>query len=799
MHFSDAAISWEFATPLVPLKGTVTITCDGSEDIDVYHKNVKLTTGTPYTITKSVSNGKTTVGVEVSPVLEEQAGEYICQAAADASRNAKASISIQVKTDDSGKVYNKAIGSKATVEFYIVGIPRPKIYYYVKTASGGKGEMLVWIAADGTVTKGTNGARYSITKDKGYLVIDGVQEVDGRDYTVVATSRGVSYTFGMKVNVGAAPKLTTSPAKSYKLTSGVEAVIPCTFEAAPTSAEWKVTTSAGTTTTINPVTSGNIVMSGTSLKITSPARSNEGDTYECIAKNIFGTTTANTSVALVYEKPVIAALASSPVKVIVGASVTLVCKATGNPLPVVEWSHKASGGSYSLVNGQKKSSGASNVTITNADASHAGDYKCVAYLNEKKDLNDTKMLQVELQTPPKIDDMTTVTKMYPVGLNKSNDLICAATGTPLPKVMFMKGGKELSGAVESSKTATKLVMTLAYVADKLSDAGVIKCVAKSSIGNDSRDITIQMIDKPTPPSGLAHTKIENSYVDLKWNAVAGSSEYTVFKDGKQAKKSTATQARIASLDSGKSYSFTVAAKNMAGYGSQSSPLVVKTLMYGKPSEPLPDTQGSPTKFDGVVAKLQWRAPTDNGGDASLKYVVKYCSEDSLGSYPPANCKTTTTNTTSVTVRGLKEKTNYQFSITAKNARDSGTALTFVAKTGSAKATPPVTKPVPTGEPEPKKKKGLSGGKVAAIVIAVILFLLIIIDLFCCFFNECGFSFCCYQACCAGKGKGKCKCCRRFEGPREARIKGGEAGTNDTDVKPEAKEEEQAKAKKTEDV
>ncbi len=42
------------------------------------------------------------------------------------------------------------------------------------------------------------------------------------------------------------------------------------------------------------------------------------------------------------------------------------------------------------------SAGESSYTIAKADASHAGEYKCDAFLEGKKDLNDAKMLTVEL-------------------------------------------------------------------------------------------------------------------------------------------------------------------------------------------------------------------------------------------------------------------------------------------------------------------------------------------------------------------------------------------------------------------
>ena len=59
-----------------------------------------------------------------------------------------------------------------------------------------------------------------------------------------------------------------------------------------------------------------------------------------------------------------------------------------------------------------------------------------------------------------------------------------------------------------------------------------------------------------------------------------------------------------------------------------------------------------------------------------------------------------------------------------------------------------------------RQKGLSGGAIAAIVIVIILLVLIAVDIFCCFFNQCGVVHMCAAAC-AGKKREKCKRTRFF--------------------------------------
>ena len=55
-------------------------------------------------------------------------------------------------------------------------------------------------------------------------------------------------------------------------------------------------------------------------------------------------------------------------------------------------------------------------------------------------------------------------------------------------------------------------------------------------------------------------------------------------------------------------------------------------------------------------------------------------------------------------------------------------------------------------PKPPKKsekdKGMSTGVIAAIIIVIIIIILLVVDMFCCFFNHCGFTHCCFETFCS---------------------------------------------------
>ena len=57
----------------------------------------------------------------------------------------------------------------------------------------------------------------------------------------------------------------------------------------------------------------------------------------------------------------------------------------------------------------------------------------------------------------------------------------------------------------------------------------------------------------------------------------------------------------------------------------------------------------------------------------------------------------------------------------------------------------------TPKPAPsEEKKGMSTGAIVGIIIAIILIILLVVDLFCCFFNHCGFTHCCVETFCTSK-------------------------------------------------
>ncbi|CAB4010112.1 neural cell adhesion molecule 1-like isoform X2 [Paramuricea clavata] len=157
-----------------------------------------------------------------------------------------------------------------------------------------------------------------------------------------------------------------------------------------------------------------------------------------------------------------------------------------------------------------------------------------------------------------------------------------------------------------------------------------------------------------------------------------------------------------------------------------------------------------------------------------KYIIKYRIKGSSDDW-----KEKETEKIFIEIPGLDDGETYEFQVFYE---DAGKEMVYTeirefsvpsvtttapapAPTPTRKTAPPIApktdeKPKGTGQSPPPsppgkvaRKKGLSGGAIAAIVIVIILLVLIAVDIFCCFFNQCGVTHMCAAAC-AGKKREK---------------------------------------------
>uniref|UniRef100_A0A674IMN9 Hemicentin-1 n=1 Tax=Terrapene triunguis TaxID=2587831 RepID=A0A674IMN9_9SAUR len=292
--------------------------------------------------------------------------------------------------------------------------------------------------------------------------------------------------------------------------------------------------------------------------------------YTCLVINIAGTAEKIYQVD-VYVPPVIEG-GSDTVQnkqVIAGNSLTLECKAAGNPPPLLTWLKdgvpvKASDNLH-IVSGGKK------LEILNAVEADHGQYICVAtsIAGEKEIKYD-----VEILVPPLVERGEEPSN-YIVILHSPLELDCPATGTPPPTIMWLKDGQpvEEGDGYKILLNGRKLLISRAQV----SDTGRYKCVATNKAGDHERELDITVHVPPTIKSTGPSERGVAVYKPMTLQCVANgipSPSITWLKDGQPvntARGNIRSSGRILQIakalleDAGR---YTCVATNAAGEAQQ---------------------------------------------------------------------------------------------------------------------------------------------------------------------------------------------------------------------------------------
>jgi RHS repeat-associated protein len=176
---------------------------------------------------------------------------------------------------------------------------------------------------------------------------------------------------------------------------------------------------------------------------------------------------------------------------------------------------------------------------------------------------------------------------------------------------------------------------------------------------------------PGAPTGLKVTGTTSSSVSLSWTAPSGTvTGYYVYENGgaSSVATSTSTSVTITGLTASTTYTFTVAAYNSGGTGTQSSSVSATTS--APPAAPAAPTGLTVTGSTDTSVSLSWTAPS---GSVTGYYVYENGGTTSVA----------TSTTTSVTVTGLSKSTGYTFTVAAYNSVGTGTPSSSVSATTTA--------------------------------------------------------------------------------------------------------------------
>jgi chitodextrinase len=184
---------------------------------------------------------------------------------------------------------------------------------------------------------------------------------------------------------------------------------------------------------------------------------------------------------------------------------------------------------------------------------------------------------------------------------------------------------------------------------------------------------------PSRPTGLTAVAAGSAGANLAWSASTdnmGVTSYIVRRNGAQVATSTTTTYVDTGLSAGATYSYTVAAEDIAGNVSSNSASVNVTTASAADTTP----PSQPTGLTAIVAgstgaNLSWSASTDNVGVTG--YIVRR-----------NGAQIATPATTSYADTGLSPATTYSYTVAARDAAGNVSSMASASVTTAAAAPPP---------------------------------------------------------------------------------------------------------------
>lgn len=253
------------------------------------------------------------------------------------------------------------------------------------------------------------------------------------------------------------------------------------------------------------------------------------------------------------------------------------------------------------------------------------------------------------------------------------------SGEPPPEVVWTFQGEPVESSdrmkVDNVPYKTKFAVKRAL----RSDTGVYLITAKNESGEDTAEVKVTVLDRPSDPKGpLEISDINKNGCTLEWkepddDGGAEITHYVVEKQDTSTGRWTVcgepvgTKFKVTDLTAGHEYKFRVKAVNR--YGDSDALEASKPIIAKDPFDTA-DKPGTPeiTDWDKDHVDLEWTPPVSDGGAPIEKYVI----EKKLANGEWEYAEEVPAEQTKATVGHLKAGATYQFRVKAINKAGAST-------------------------------------------------------------------------------------------------------------------------------
>ncbi|XP_058246105.1 hemicentin-1 isoform X2 [Hemibagrus wyckioides] len=406
--------------------------------------------------------------LQISRVQQQDAGQYVCTVTTSAGQNQKSimlnvySPPILLPLPHSGsEVMTPRIGSSVTLNCEARGVPEPEVTWY---RNG-------W--------KLNSGRSLQLTGQK--LTINSMQVSDGGIYTCkVSNPAGQQErTFSLTTHEPIVIHGAVHESLTHTLGSHITLVCEASGIPAP-DVRW--------------LKDGLAFGSGSVLSL-GPLELSHSGVYTCIAHNSEGETHKNYTLTI-QVPPTILNTGPSEVSALVGAELTLTCRAEGMPTPQLTWMRN--GVKLDTTEHVHVSAHGRTLTLQSVRKEDSGTYRCLAVSPAGQ---ESKIYTVLVLVPPSILKHSDVQLEVQAVQDSGVSLECDAVGVPPPQVTWLKDGLPVQLTPRVHLRSKHTLLRISPV--QLSDSGLYTCVTRSEAGFAEQRFHLQveapvMVDHTEP-------------------------------------------------------------------------------------------------------------------------------------------------------------------------------------------------------------------------------------------------------------------------------------------------------------